>query len=101
VAARKKKTRSRTHLTKANAQPPSKLSKTEEDLIWHMSHGYQLETSLRWDSPILRNLKDDTTVRATANRGTIEGLQRRGLIKIGREGGVVNPTVWRLASEGK
>jgi hypothetical protein len=41
-----------------------------------MSHGYQLETSSLWDNPILRHLKDNTEVRATANRGTIEALQK-------------------------
>jgi hypothetical protein len=92
-----KKKRSRPS-TKANPkpEPPAKLSETEEDLLWHMANGYQLETSSLWDNPILRRLKDNTEVRATANRGTIEALQKNGLIAVAKEGGVVNPTVWRL-----
>lgn len=77
-------------------QPAAKLSKTEEDLLWHMANGYQLETSSLWDNPILRRLKDNTEVRATANRGTIEALRERGLIAVAKDGGVLNPTVWRL-----
>jgi|SRR5512142_372685 hypothetical protein len=77
-------------------QPAARLSKTEEDLLWHMANGYQLETSSLWDNPILRRLKDNTEVRATANRGTIEALRERGLIAVAKDGGVLNPTVWRL-----
>lgn len=61
-----------------------------------MAHGYQLETSSLWDNPILRRLKDNTEVRATANRSTIEALEKSGLISMAMSGGVVNPTVWRL-----
>lgn len=75
-----------------------KLSQREQDLLWHMTHGYQLETSSLWDNPILRHLKDNTEVRATANRGAIEALQRRGLIAVTKEGGVVKPTVWRMTA---
>ena len=85
----------------ANTKPelPPKLSKTEEDLLWHMRHGYQLETSSLGDHPILRRLKDNTEVRATANRRTIEDLQERGLISVAKSGAVLNPTVWRLTSK--
>jgi transcriptional regulator with XRE-family HTH domain len=83
-------------LTKAKPELSPKLSRTEEDLLWQMAHGYQLETSSRWDNPILRNLKDNTELRAIAKRGTIEALQKRGLIAVAKDGGVVNPTVWRL-----
>lgn len=61
-----------------------------------MSHGYQLETSSLWDNPILRKQKDNTEVRADANRGTIEVLQKSGLIAVAKDGRVLNPTVWRL-----
>jgi hypothetical protein len=81
---------------KGAATKPQKLSKTEEDLLWHMSHGYQLETSSLWDNPILRRLKDNAELRATASRSTIEVLEKSGLIAIAEEGGVVKPTVWRL-----
>ena len=66
--------------TKGAGESPSKLSATEQDLLWHMAHGYQLETSSLWDNPILRHLKDNTEVGATANRRTIEVLQESGLI---------------------
>jgi len=95
----KKRVRPRPKSTKTEVQPLLKLSKTEEDLLWHMAHGYQLETSSLWDNPILRNTKDNTEVRASANRGTIEALQSRGLIAVAKEGGVVNPTTWRLTSK--
>jgi hypothetical protein len=61
-----------------------------------MAHGYQLETSSRWDNPILRRLKDNAELRAIANRSTIEALQKSGLITVAKEGGVVRATVWRL-----
>jgi hypothetical protein len=93
VAAPKKK------LASMKPQLAPKLSKTEADLLWHMSHGYQLQTSSLWDNPILRNLKDNTELRATANRGTIEALQRSGLIAVVKDGSVLNPTVWRLTSK--
>jgi hypothetical protein len=60
----KKRVRPRPKSTKTEVQPPLKLSKTEEDLLWHMAHGYQLETSSLWDNPILRNLKDNSEVRS-------------------------------------
>jgi hypothetical protein len=82
-------------------QPRPKLSKREDDLLSHMRNGYQLQTSLWWDNPILRHLKDNIEVRSTANRGTIETLQRQGLIAMAKEGSVLNPTVWRLTSKGK
>jgi hypothetical protein len=84
MPAKKNKTRLRTKPTKAKPEPPPKLSKTEEDLLWHMQHGYELETSSLWDNPILRNPKDNTEVRATANRGTIEALQKSGLIGVAK-----------------
>src|SRR5690348_15301522 len=85
--------------TRSPLQP--KLSKTEADLLWHMAHGYQLETSSLGDNPILRRLKDNTEIRATANRRTIETLKQRGLIAIGKAGGVMKPTTWRLTPTGK
>lgn len=99
MPARKKQARPRPKPTKAKAERPPKLTKTEEDLLWHMSHGYQLETSSLWDNPILRNQKDNTEVRADANRGTIEALQKSGLIAVAKDGRVLNPTVWRLTKK--
>ena len=95
MPAKKKRSRPTTK-AKPKPEPPAKLSETEEDLLWHMANGYQLETSSLWDNPILRRLKDNTEVRATANRGTIEALEKNGLIAVAKEGGVVNPTVWHL-----
>ena len=63
-----------------------------------MANGYQLETSSLWDNPILRRLKDNTELRATANRSTIEALEKSGLIAVAKDGGVVSPTVWRLTA---
>lgn len=83
--------------TKPQLSP--KLSKTEADLIWHMQNGYQLETSSLGDKPVLRRLKDNTELRATANRRTIDTLQARGLIAVAKPGTVLNPTVWRLTSK--
>lgn len=80
----------------ATPQSPQKLSPREEYLLWHMNHGYQLETSSLWDNPILRHLKDNTELRATANRGTIEALEKNGLISVAKGGSVLKPTVWRL-----
>ena len=97
-----KKRRQAPHRKKAAStkpQLPSKLNKTEQDLLWHMGHGYQLQTSSLSDNPILRNLKDNTEARATANRGTIEALQRSGLIAVVKDGSVLNPTVRRLTSK--
>lgn len=95
-----KKTRSSPQ-TKTSAKPqlPPKLSKTEADLLWHMAHGCQLETSSLNENPILRRLKDNAESRAAANRRTVEALQQRGLIAVAKAGGVLNPTVWRLTSK--
>ena len=38
---------------------PPKLTEAEQDLIWHMEHGYQLETDSLGGNPVLRRLKDD------------------------------------------
>ena len=46
-----------------------KLTEAEQGLIWHMEHGYQLETDSLGGDPVLRRLKDDEVVRpASANR---------------------------------
>jgi hypothetical protein len=58
-----------------------KLSETEQDLLWHMKHGYRLETDSLGADPVLRNSKDDEVIRpASANRNTVNALQKRGLI---------------------
>jgi len=95
-----KKARNTSSKTRQGAgQAPAKLSRREEDLLRHMAQGYQLETSSLWENPILRRLKDNSEVRATANRSTIEALHKGGLIAVVKEGSVVYPTVWRLTSK--
>jgi hypothetical protein len=98
MPAKKKARNPSSKTSKGPDQAPAKLSRREEDLLRHMAHGYQLETSSLWENPILRRLKDNSEVRATANRSTIEALYKGGLIAVAKEGGVVNPTVWRLTS---
>ena len=57
-----------------------KLTETEQDLVWHMEHGYRLETDSLGGDPVLRRLKDDEVVRlASANRNTVKSLEERGL----------------------
>jgi hypothetical protein len=70
--------------TKKRASPPQimpKLTETEQDLLWHMEHGYQLETDSLSSDPVLRKLKGDEVIRpASANRNTVKALEERGLI---------------------
>jgi ParB family chromosome partitioning protein len=62
-----------------------KLTEAEQDLIWHMEHGYQLETDSLGGDPVLRRLKDDEVVRpASAKRNTVKALEERGLISSGK-----------------
>jgi len=69
---------------KAGADLP-KLTETEQDLVWHMEHGYQLETDSLGGNPVLRRLKDDEVMRpASANRNTVKALEERGLISSGK-----------------
>jgi hypothetical protein len=57
------------------------LTETEQDLLWQMEHGYQLETDSLGSNPLLRRLKDDEVIRpASANRNTVKALEERGLI---------------------
>ena len=65
----------------AEARVGVKLTEAEEDLLWHVEHGYQLETDLLGGDPVLRSLKHDEVVRpASANRNTVQALKNRGLI---------------------
>ncbi len=65
---------------KQTAKVAPKLTKTEEDLLWHLENGYQLESAIA-GGPILRNLKDQSTMRtASANQSTIHALEERGLV---------------------
>jgi hypothetical protein len=58
-----------------------KLSKTEQDLLQHLTYGYQLEVTSVEGAPVLRRLKDNEIVRpAGVNRNTIRALEERGLM---------------------
>lgn len=64
---------------KGSFEVPPKLSETEQDLLQHLEHGYQLETDSLGGDPVLR--KGDEVIRpASANRSTVEALAGRGLI---------------------
>lgn len=77
-----------------------KLSETEQDLLWHMEHGYQLETDTLGGDPVLRSFKDDEVVRPTsANRNTVEALAERGLITQAKSSDPLK-IVWRAPSAG-
>jgi len=61
-----------------------------------MEHGYALETNSLGSDVVLRNLKDDSVVRpASANRSTVEALEKRGLIVPGK-GRDPLTIVWRM-----
>jgi hypothetical protein len=60
---------------------PPKLTEAEQDLVWHMEHGYRLETDSLGGNPVLRRLNDDEVMRPmSANRNTVKALEERGLI---------------------
>jgi len=61
-----------------------KLTETEQDLIWHMEHGYQLETDSLGGDPVLRRMKDEVVRPVSANRNTVKALEERGLISSGK-----------------
>jgi len=78
----------------ANLLP--KLTETEQDLLSHIQHGYQLETDLLGSNPVLRHLKDNEEIRPlSANRNTIKALEQRALISPG-EGRDPLTIVWRV-----
>ena len=72
---------------------PPKLTETEHDLLWHMEHGYELETDSLGGNPVLR--VNETMRPASANRNTIQALEQRGLISSGK-GREPLTLVWRL-----
>ena len=64
---------------------PEKLTEAEQDLLSQMENGYELQTDLLGAEPVLRSLKDDEVIRpVSANRGTIEALEKRGRIASGK-----------------
>jgi hypothetical protein len=81
----------------ANLLP--KLTETEQDLLSHMQNGYQLETDSLGSNPVLRRLKDNEEIRPlSANRNTIQALERRGLISSGK-GRDPLTILWRLTKQ--
>lgn len=59
----------------------SKLSETEQDLLRHLEHGYQLETDSLGSDLVLRKQGGEEVIRpASANRNTVQALKERGLI---------------------
>lgn len=75
-----------------------KLSRTEQDLLSHLEHGFQLESEA-FDGLLLRNLKDDSVVRtASANQSTVKALEERGLIKATPSPDKLT-TVWRATKK--
>lgn len=49
--------------TKKAAAVLSKPTETGQDLLWHMEHGYQLETDSLGANPVLLRQKDREVVR--------------------------------------
>ena len=72
-----------------------KLNETEQDLLWHMHNGYQLETDSLLSDVVLRRLKDGEVMRPrSANRSTIKAMEERGLISPGKSDDPLK-IVWR------
>ena len=83
---------------KKDAKLVAKLTEAEQDLLWHIEHGYQLETDSLGADPVLRSLQKDEVIRpASANRNTVKALQERGLITQGK-GEDPLKIVWRPLS---
>ena len=77
----------------------ARLTEAEQDLLWHVENGYQLETDSFGSDPVLRSLKNDEVIRpASANRNTVKALQERGLITEGK-GKDPLKIVWRAQSK--
>jgi hypothetical protein len=86
---------------KRASQPLPELTDTEQDLLWHMEHGHQLETDPLGAKPLLRKLKDVEVIRpASANRNTVKALEERGLISA-RKAREPLTLVWRLNTKAK
>ena len=72
---------------------PRKLTEAEQDLVWHMEHGYL--TDLLGSNPVLRR-KDDEVIRpGSANRNTVKALEEQGLI-VPSKGRDALTIVWRI-----
>ena len=101
AGAKKKDLRVAPRQKAAEAVVPTDLSNAEKDLVSHMESGWQLETDSLGGNPVLRNLKDDEVVRPlSANRGTVEALEKRGLIVQGKSSEPLK-IVWKLGKAKK
>jgi hypothetical protein len=79
---------------KPTSKAPTKLSQTEQGVVWHLEHGYRLESDPVGEL-LLRNLKDNSVIRAAANQSTLKALEERGLISA-LQGKDKLTTVWKL-----
>jgi hypothetical protein len=87
--------------TGTRVRVPKDLSDAEADLVSHMEQGWRLETNSLGGNPVLRELKHDEVIRPlSANRSTVEALQKRGVIVQGK-GGEPLTIVWQLRKEKK
>ena len=85
--------------TKKDPEVMAKLTDAEQDLLWHVEHGYELETDSLGGDPELHSLENDEVIRpASANRNTVKALQERGLITEGK-GKDPLKIVWRTPSK--
>ena len=74
------------------------LSDAENDLLSHMEQSWQLETDSLGGNPVLRDGESDEVIRPTsANRSTVEALEKRGLIVPGNGG----EDTWNLSDESR
>jgi hypothetical protein len=75
---------------------PTNLTESEQDLLWHMQNGYQLETDSLGSDLRLRRLKDNEVIRpVSANRNTVKALEERGLITAAKSDDPLT-IAWRL-----
>ena len=70
------------------------LTEVEQDLLWHMEHGWRLEANSFGSALQLRKGKEIRRP-ASANRNTIKALEERGLIVTGK-GDDPLASVWRV-----
>jgi len=84
---------------KKGAAPPD-LTETEQDLLWHLENGYQLETDSLGGDPLLRRLKDKEAVRPpSATRNTVKALEQLNIISAAKGNDPLR-IVWRLQKSG-
>lgn len=100
-AVKTKPGKPRTKAKPVDVAVASELSEAEQDLVSHMEQGWQLLTDSLGGNPVLRDPKSGEAVRPpSANRSTVEALEKRGLIVPGK-GGEPLTIAWRLKKERK